>query len=176
MGNQDRNAVSVIDTHSNTVVGTVPVGQLPLGMAVHPDGSHVYVANFSSNDVSVIDTSRHVVVATIPVCCPFEVAVHPDGIHMYVINRVPTSTASDATYEDAVSVVDTITNTVIGGARIGMAPSGLAVHPDGSRLYVGHCGFPGAVSCNEMWVMDTATGAVIATAPRGEGLGDRCLA
>ena len=39
------NTVSVIDTASNTVVTTVPVGTSPHGVAVTPDGKHVYVAN-----------------------------------------------------------------------------------------------------------------------------------
>jgi YVTN family beta-propeller protein len=40
------NTVSVIATATNTVVGLpIPVGDLPLGVAVTPDGSEVYVAN-----------------------------------------------------------------------------------------------------------------------------------
>jgi DNA-binding beta-propeller fold protein YncE len=49
--------VSVIDTTTNTVVTTIPVdtGTTPTGVAVTPDGEHVYVANQGSNPVSVID-------------------------------------------------------------------------------------------------------------------------
>ncbi len=46
--------MSVINTSTNTVVNTVPVGTRPQGIAVSPDGSHVYVANSGSNTVSVI--------------------------------------------------------------------------------------------------------------------------
>jgi YVTN family beta-propeller protein len=58
--------VSVIDTASNRVIATVPVGRGAGGMAVTPDGRFVYVA--SSNfygTVSVIDTTSNSVVATI---------------------------------------------------------------------------------------------------------------
>ena len=36
--NQSSNNVSVIDTATNTVVGTIPVGSTPNGVAVPPDG------------------------------------------------------------------------------------------------------------------------------------------
>jgi len=49
------NTVSVIDTTTNAVVTTIPVGTYPHGVAVAPDGSHVYVANSNSNTVSIID-------------------------------------------------------------------------------------------------------------------------
>ena len=39
------NFVSVIDTATNTVTATVPVGDGPFGVAVTPDGHHAYVAN-----------------------------------------------------------------------------------------------------------------------------------
>jgi YVTN family beta-propeller protein len=60
--------VSVIDTATNTVVGSpITVGAAPVGVAVTPDGSKVYVANVASDTVSVIDTASNTVTATIPV-------------------------------------------------------------------------------------------------------------
>jgi DNA-binding beta-propeller fold protein YncE len=53
-----------IDAASNTVVATVPVGQLPTGVAVTPDGTHAYVTNQVSDSVSVIGTATNMVVAT----------------------------------------------------------------------------------------------------------------
>jgi YVTN family beta-propeller protein len=52
--------VSVIDTASNQVVATIPVGQRPWNMALTPDGKKLYVANGRSNSVSVIDTAERV--------------------------------------------------------------------------------------------------------------------
>jgi YVTN family beta-propeller protein len=52
--------VSVIDTSSNTIVATVPVGQRPWNMALTPDGKKLYVANGRSGSVSVIDTVHNV--------------------------------------------------------------------------------------------------------------------
>jgi YVTN family beta-propeller protein len=65
--NQGSNNVSVIDTATNAVVVTVPVGNNPYGVAGTPDGKHVYVTNSDSNNGSVIDTAANTVMATIPV-------------------------------------------------------------------------------------------------------------
>jgi YVTN family beta-propeller protein len=73
--NADDNTVSVIETASNTVVATIPVGQVPTGVAITPDGTRAYVTNFcgrvtcadSDFTVSVIDTARNTVVSTISV-------------------------------------------------------------------------------------------------------------
>jgi len=49
------------------VIATIPVGFDPEGLAVTPDGSKVYVANFGSDNVSVIATSNEAVTGTIGV-------------------------------------------------------------------------------------------------------------
>ena len=64
--NSGSNSVSVIDTATNTVIATVAVGFNPWGVAVHPDGSRVYVAKYSQT-VSVIDTATNTVVGTVQV-------------------------------------------------------------------------------------------------------------
>ena len=69
--NEAANTVSVIATASNTVTATIPVGNNPdgsgpWGVAVSPDGSTVYVANFIDETVSVIATATNTVTATIP--------------------------------------------------------------------------------------------------------------
>ncbi|MEV6841793.1 hypothetical protein AB0N17_46790, partial [Streptomyces sp. NPDC051133] len=43
--NSISSTVSVIDTATNTVTATVPVGNFPNFVAVSQDGSHVYVTN-----------------------------------------------------------------------------------------------------------------------------------
>jgi len=62
--------VPVIAAASNTVIATITVGDEPAGVAVSPDDSKVYVANFSFSNagtVSAIDTATNTVTATIPV-------------------------------------------------------------------------------------------------------------
>jgi YVTN family beta-propeller protein len=87
------NTVSVIDTATNTVNGSpITVGEGPLGVAVTPDGSKVYITNHATNNahlgsVSVIDTATNSVSATISdprMLGPNGVAVRHDGSKAYV--------------------------------------------------------------------------------------------
>src|SRR5919109_313127 len=60
--------VSVIDTATKAVVATIPVAANPVGVAVAPDGKHLYVTQVvPSGSVSVIDTLANAVTATIAV-------------------------------------------------------------------------------------------------------------
>ena len=97
------NDVSVIDTKTNAVVATIPVGDNPTGVAMAPNGNMGYVANQRSNTVSVIDTKTNTVVATVPVGNnPGGLAITPDGQEVYVSNQL----------SNTVSVIDTETYTV----------------------------------------------------------------
>ncbi len=58
---------SVIDVATDSVTGSVAVGQRPWGVAVTPDGTKLYTANGPSNDVSVVNTDALTVVKRIPV-------------------------------------------------------------------------------------------------------------
>jgi YVTN family beta-propeller protein len=47
--------VSIIDTQTYAVLGTVKVGTRPWGIVLSPDGKYLFSANGPSNDVSVVD-------------------------------------------------------------------------------------------------------------------------
>jgi YVTN family beta-propeller protein len=131
-----QDTVSVIDTLTNTLVGTITVGQSPWGIAITPDGTRAYVAN-SSGTISVIDTSTDTVITTIvDNDLPFGVAITPDGTRVYVSNA-----------RGSVSVVDISTNTIISDIPVLDFPvpgfgfpardlAGIAITPDGTRAYV----------------------------------------
>lgn len=148
--NYNSNTVSVIDTTTNKVTATLPVGLCPWGVAVSPDGTRVYVTNWNSNTVSVIDTTTNTVIATVDVGNnPMGIAVTPDGSKVYVAND----------NSDNVSVIDTATNTVTAAVYVEDKPMGIAVTPDGKKVYV------------SKWfgidVIDTATNTVTAAAGAG---------
>jgi YVTN family beta-propeller protein len=147
--NSGDGTVSVIDTTSNTFVNTILVGRKPFGVAVTPDGSKVYVVNSGDGTVSVINPATNEVIGSIAVGTdPVGVAVTPDSKTVYVTNQ------GDGT----VSVINTATNTAIGsainvgcpiancGRKTTNIPSGIAVTPDGSKVYVGNLGTPGYAS------------------------------
>jgi len=77
----------------------------PVGVAVNPNGSKVYVANNGDDTVSAISTATDTVTTSIPVGVePTGLAVNPDGNKVYVANSVSNN----------VWVIATATDTVIG--------------------------------------------------------------
>jgi len=81
--NNNSNTVSVIDTATNTVTGSITVGSNPFGVSVSRDGSKVYVT--AGPGVSVIDAATNSVIGSpIIVGNNSGVAVTPDGSKVYV--------------------------------------------------------------------------------------------
>jgi YVTN family beta-propeller protein len=93
--------VAVIDTTSDTVTASIPVGNRPDGVAFSPKGARAYVANTSDGTVSVIDTATQTAINTINVQPtsafsgrPLGVTVSHDGTKVYVSNGAVIHTAS----------------------------------------------------------------------------------
>ncbi len=85
--NQGSNTVSVIDSSTNTVIKTIPVGSAPQGVAYNSNNNDMYVANSNSGGVSVIDSSTNTVIKTIPVGKgPYNIAYNSNNNDMYVAN------------------------------------------------------------------------------------------
>ena len=126
-----------------------------------PPPLFAYTANVGSTDVSVVDVAAGTVVATIPIVGgtggPIQLTRSPDGSRVYT---------TDSTH---LHTIDTATNAVVGTLSLqGQGrdfPSGIAVSPDGSRVYVSHYGpgcnnAPGSVS-----VIDTASNSLVTVIP-----------
>lgn len=112
VGNRTNNSVSIIDTSTNSVVTTLPVGNTPTCVQITPDGTQAYVASVTNNTVSVINRATNTVTATIPLpgaLRPVGLAITPDGTKVYVTNI----------NSGNVSVISTATNTVITTIPIG---------------------------------------------------------
>ena len=145
--------VSVLDTTTKQITTKIPVGADPLGIAITPDGSKVYVGNSGDpyhlgNTVSVVDTATNTVLKNITVGNgPQDVAITPDGSKVYVTNW----------YDDNVSVISTASDTLIGSIPVIDAPNGITI--TGNKAYVANSfSEPGAVS-----VIDTTTDKVVNT-------------
>jgi YVTN family beta-propeller protein len=130
-------------------------------VAVSPDGTTAYVANWLSSTVSVIDTATNAIKAGFSAGItvgkgPWGVAFSPDGSTAYVTNYL---VVGDGT----VSVINTTTNTVTSTITgLGVRPSGVAVSPDGTKAYVAN------FSSDTVSVIDTATNTVDATITVGD--------
>lgn len=125
--NKTSATVSVVDTATNGIVVTIPVGLSPQGVAVDTAHARAYVANTDGNSVSAINTSTNSVVTTIPVgASPIGIAVNTAGTKVYVANNG----------DNTVSVIDTSTNTVVTTAALNDSPYGIAISPDDATVYV----------------------------------------
>lgn len=135
----DGDVVIPIDIVGETTYPSIPVGDNPIAIAMHPDGNYAYVANFGSATVTVIcvdpDSTGifNTPIATISVGTnPLDVAVHPGGDRIYVANAGSSN----------LSVIDGDTgsgthHSVVATVGTGAAAKSVTVTPDGTRIFVG---------------------------------------
>jgi YVTN family beta-propeller protein len=99
VANADSDNISILDTTTNQVVGTIdvkpyplsPVGASPNGLAISSDGTTLLVANATDNDVAVVllnpFTPSGVVTGLIPTgWIPSGVVLTPDNQHIAILN------------------------------------------------------------------------------------------
>ena len=99
------------------------VGSAPTGVAITPDGKHVYVANNTDGTVSVITTATGAVSGTITLdAIPNGLAIAPHGTQVYVANLAGKG-------GNTVSVIETATGVVSGLITVGRQPSDVAICP-----------------------------------------------
>ena len=179
--------VLVIDPDTRTVTTTVQVDVFAWPIAGHPDGTRLYVPEFDPT-IAVIDTDTHTVIDRIPfdpdgtaVVTELpggaksrmggigiqDLALHPAGTFMYVLG------SSERHPEGEVLALDLDTQTIV--ERIPVAANaffghGLAIHPDGSQLYVA------SIDEDMLSVIDMATHTISATVPVGRGPWDVAVA
>ena len=139
------------------VLGAVDVGRGPIG-DIAADGTTLVVTNSGDNSVSVIDADTLTVESTVTVTGePFATAAIDD--------RAYVSTAS-ASY-DSVSVVDTDAKAVIASYPLAFSVTGVAVSPDGKRVFAGRSGRDQAdiavidITSDRVGTIDLAGGAGI---------------
>ncbi len=151
----DSPVVSVVDTSSNSVLPTVNLSNAagsPLGMAVTPDGAHVYVAA-SSGLIYEIDAATNTVSSSFsfsPATTQSELAISPDGTRLY---------ATD--YDNNKLLVIDLTSRAIISTVAVSRPRSVAANLLGSRVYV----VGGCLDADCISVIDTATNTLAATVP-----------
>lgn len=118
-----------------TPLGTINVGQLPMGLTLNAAGDRLYVACSQANKVNAINLSVQTPTVTVipadgsgvSISKPVGVALSSDGLKAYVT----------LAGEHTVAVINTQTGT-INAQRIavGNTPMGIAITPDGTRVAV----------------------------------------
>jgi YVTN family beta-propeller protein len=127
----DNESITVIDTSSNSVVQTISGVDPYLGdIAITPDGSYAYVANylFPSEKIYVIRTSDNTVediISSVISNSYDTISITTDGSLVYVGG------------ENVISVIQTSDNSVIETVSTDIVNcSGITVTPDGSFIYL----------------------------------------
>lgn len=158
----DGDVVVPVDINGETAFPAINVGDQPVAIVIHPDGTFAYVANFNSGSVSVIDVrpasaNFNKVVTTITVGPnPSDLVVLPDGDRVLVAN----AGAGDVSVIDGNDTSASF-HQVIASVGTGSGAKSLAVTPDGARLYIGNdSGFV---------VLEMASYGVVASVGTGSG-------
>jgi YVTN family beta-propeller protein len=139
---------AVIDTATDAVTGSHPA----LGgyaIAVDPASERVFVGwGYGGRIVRVDPFTLRVLRSTAIGYAPWSAVAHPDGSRLYLTSQI----------DGPLEVFDAETLALI--ASVGTASrAGVAVTPDGSRVYAGRG--------TSVMVVDTATNAVLTTIPLG---------
>jgi YVTN family beta-propeller protein len=163
VANVDDSTISVLDTASNEITRTItlPVHTYPQDLAVSADGSRVYAISQGlrtpriAGSLFIIDTASGSVQRTLALPDDFPVAIRttPGSAFAYIVNLD----------SDSVSVVDTVTNSLVGKIPVGGVPIALALTPDGTLAYAAN------MLSSTVSVIDTASRSVTATVPVGSG-------
>jgi YVTN family beta-propeller protein len=161
VANQHDASLSVIDTASNKVVGTIPVeGITGHELAVSPDGKTAYVpiygnagvgrAGTNGQEISVIDLGSRKVVKKIS----FDHGVRP---HCAVYDRNSGKLYVTTELDKSVTIIDPKTLKIVGSVPTGQEQSHMLVlSKDGKRGYTANVG-PGTVSVLDMVGKKTVT-------------------
>ncbi|MGR9045806.1 MAG: hypothetical protein ACU83N_10950, partial [Gammaproteobacteria bacterium] len=80
------NSVSMIDTRTLVVAGSVNLNHTPAAIAIAPNGLKAYVASGNDSSISVIDLGKRSVIGTLEANAPqTAIALTPQGDRIYVV-------------------------------------------------------------------------------------------
>ncbi|KJK47260.1 hypothetical protein UK23_20945 [Lentzea aerocolonigenes] len=117
--------VQVVDTRSGAVLARADTGGRATGVAVSPDGQHLYVINGWTGAITVVDTTTGAVLDRIFTQVQLShAAMRPDGKRLYV------------SASGGIAVVDPENFRLVAAVKVNGQPQGLAVHPNNQVLYV----------------------------------------
>ncbi|HEX8651041.1 MAG TPA: hypothetical protein VF708_09365 [Pyrinomonadaceae bacterium] len=131
-GTTPRGSLHVLDLSDLSLEGeTVPLGQSPVALAVSPDGDQVLVTDQTDNNLTFValsniargDSSKAIKTLSLAPF-PIDVAITADRQRAYVVGV------------DTLSYIDLSALAVVKTQQLGESLLGLAVTPQGDRLYI----------------------------------------
>lgn len=132
VANESSNSVTVLDSETFTVVGTIDAkNHATHDLALTRDGKRLFATNLASGRVSVIDTEAMETIGSIYTGPRSHViALTNDNKHAWVANIG----------NDTVSIIDVASLRILGTLRTGSGPTGIAFTRDGRWAYVSNQG------------------------------------
>ena len=125
VSNEKDNTISIIDSKTLAVTGTIKVGQRPRGITLTKDGKYLLVCASDDDTVEVYDPKTMELLHTLPSGPDPELFVlHPSGNPLYIANED----------DNIVTVVDVVEKTVLAEIPVGVEPEGMGVSPDGKYV------------------------------------------
>ncbi|MDT7582163.1 MAG: serine/threonine protein kinase, bacterial [Pseudonocardiales bacterium] len=150
---QNRHLIGVLDTTTNEMVATIPVGSRPYAAACSPDGRQLWVPSHDESRVDVIDTATNQVVRSLPV---------PPNPHWLAFSRDGRKVYAACHDSNLVAVLDTVAFTVARTIPVGASPHSTSLSPDGRSLAVVN------YSSSEVSIIDTERDVEVKRLPTGE--------
>ncbi len=157
--NTKSDSVSIIDTDTLEVVGTIPLGKgKPNRIVFHPDGKLVWVVYDTSHDLGVIDAEARKLVRRVKIGGnPYNLAFTPDGLHLLVLDW------SSDTSEDEVIFYDLKAEKIDGRVEVSTWPAHSVFSRDGRLVYVS------GETAGDVTVIDVAARTIVARIVHGGG-------
>jgi YVTN family beta-propeller protein len=163
--NQGARAITVLNTATDRVSGTIPIPQgPPQAVSFSPDSRTAYVSVYGSHSVPLIafiDTATNKVTSTVPVDNhePGPSATSPDGLDLYVPNH---NMVQGGAGDNVLDVIDLATKKLIQSIPVKANPHWVVVDNKNGLYYVSN--HMSAV----VTVLSAKTNGIITTIPVGE--------
>jgi YVTN family beta-propeller protein len=157
--NTKSNSISIIDTTTFEVTGTIPLGQgKPNRVMFHPDGKHAWVIYDKSHDLGVVDAEARKLVKRVKIGGnPYNLNFSPDGKYLYVLDW-----ASD-TSNDEVIVWDLKAEKIEWRLEVSTWPAHSIFSRDARLFYVS------GETAGDVTVIDTTTRTAVTRIIHGGG-------
>lgn len=157
--NTKSDSVSIIDTSTFEVIGTIPLGRgKPNRIVFHPDGRFAWVVYDKSRDIGIVDAEARKLVRRVKIGGnPYNLAFTPDGRYLYVLDW------SSETSGDEVIVYDVKAERIETRIEVSTWPAHGIFNRDGSVFYVS------GETAGDLTVIDAASRRITGRIVHGGG-------
>ena len=121
------NDITLIDTKTQKIIATIPVGTIPNEVEPSSDDKYLFVANVTDGTVSIVDIVAQKEIDIIKAGeGTHGIAISPDGNYIYASNRA----------SNDVVMIDMETKEVVNSIETGIVANHVSYVPDLNKLYV----------------------------------------